>query len=270
MRVDFHINLVYHKFIMLNKEIPQERINKLKMVILDSDGVSLPRGTDILEKEGPDFYQAEIKTNKITDSLSEKINRLKKRLKVCISSGRGLIYLQSMYGKILGEGTILQAENGNLSLIGGKLMQHFDYDEKYFKKLAMIREEIKKLPIKGFEPKQFIMSVHAEREIPKVYEIVKKNDSEGDLKVMWNGEAFDVQKKIVSKGEGLKRLMEALGIQKEETIAIGDRINDKELIEVAGIGVSADAEKLKADYWTTGGQLGGEALVEYLLKNFNL
>ncbi|MDD2696937.1 MAG: HAD-IIB family hydrolase [Candidatus Pacebacteria bacterium] len=255
---------------MLNKEIPQQELNKLKMVVLDSDGVSLPRGTDILEKEGSDFYQAVIKTNKITDRLAEKLNRLKKRMKVCVSSGRGLIYLQSMYGKILGEGTILQAENGNLSLIEGRIMQHFEYKEKYFKKLATIREEIKKLPIKGFEPKQFIMSVHAEREIPEVYEIVKRNDPENELKVMWNGEAFDIQKKIVSKGEGLKRLMQELKIQKEETIAIGDRINDKELIEVAGIGISADADKLKADYWTTGEELGGEVLVEYLLKNLNL
>jgi len=87
---------------------------------------------------------------------------------------------------------------------------------------------------------------------------------------MWNGEAFDIQKKIVSKGEGLKRLMQTLKIQREETIAIGDRINDKELIEVAGIGVSADADRLKAEYWTTGEQLGGEVLVEYLLKNLNL
>ncbi len=255
---------------MLNKEISKEKLNKLKMAVLDSDGVSLPRGTDILEKEGPDFYQAIIKTNKITDQLAEKISRLKMRMKVCISSGRGLIYLQSMYGKILGEGTILQAENGNLSLIEGKIIQHFDYDEKYFKKLAAIREEIKKLPIKGFEPKQFIMSVHADREIPEVYEIVRRNDPENELKVMWNGEAFDIQKKIVSKGEGLRRLMEKLKIGKEETIAIGDRINDKELIETAGIGVSADADKLKAEYWTLGEKLGGETLVDYLLENLQV
>ena len=255
---------------MLNKEIPLQKLNKLKMIILDSDGVSLPRGTDILEKEGPDFYQAAIKTNKITDGLAEKLGRLKKRMVICMSSGRGLIYLQSMYGKILGEGTILQAENGNLSLIEGRIKQHFEYNGKYFKKMALIREEIKKLPIHGFEPKQFIMSVHADREITEVYEIVKRNDPENELRVMWNGEAFDIQKKIVSKGEGLKRLMQELKINREETIAMGDRINDKELLEMAGIGVSADINTLKAEYWTTGEQLGGEVLVEYLLKNFKL
>jgi HAD superfamily hydrolase (TIGR01484 family) len=254
---------------MLNKEIPKEKLNNLKMVILDSDGVSLPRGTQIIQKEGSDFYEVYIKTNKITDEFAEKVNRLKKKVKVCISSGRGLIYLQNMFGKILGKGTILQAENGNLSLVEGKIIQHFEYNERYFKKRAVIREEIQRLPIKGFEPKQFILSVHAEKEIPEVYEIVKRNDPEDELKVMWNGEAFDIQEKKVSKGEGLKRLMEELKIQRNQTIAIGDRINDKELLEVAGIGVSADQEKLKAEYWTTGEKLGGEVLVEYLLKNIS-
>lgn len=252
---------------MLNKNIPKEKLNNLKMIILDSDGVCLPRGTHIIEKETQEFYEAEIKTYKITDELARKINQLKKKIRVCISSGRGLIYLQSMYSKILGKGTILQAENGNLSLIEGKIVQHFDYNEEYFRKIAIIKQKISKLPIKGFEPKQFILSVHTEREIPEVYEIVKKSDSEGELRVMWNGEAFDIQKKIVSKGRGLKKLMKELKIQEKETIAIGDRINDKELLQVANIGVSADQEVLKAEYWTLGEKMGGEVLVEYLLKN---
>jgi HAD superfamily hydrolase (TIGR01484 family) len=252
---------------MLNKDISKDKLIKLKLFVLDSDGVSLPRGTDIIEKEGPDFYQAAIKTNKITDDLADKLNKLKKTMRICISSGRGLMYLQSMYGKILGGGTILQAENGNLSLIDGKIVQHFEYSENYFKKMAAIREEIKKLPIKGFEPKQFIMSVHSEKEFSEVYEIVKRNDPENDLRVMWNGEAFDIQRKNVSKGEGLKKLMELLCIEKDETIAIGDRINDKELIETAGIGVSADEKVLKADYWTSDEKMGGEILADYLIKN---
>ena len=252
---------------MLNKEISKEKLNKLKMLILDSDGVCLPRGTFIVEKETKNFYEANIKTYKISDELAEMINRLKKQMKICFSSGRGLIYLQNMFGKILGQGTIIQAENGNLSLIEGRVVQHFDYDESYFKKIATIKEEIKELAIKGFEPKQFILTVHADREIPQIYKIVKRNDPENELKTMWNGEAFDIQKKIVSKGEGLKRLMEVLKIEREQTIAIGDRINDKELIEAAGIGVSADPENLKAEYWTIGEKLAGEVLVEYLLKN---
>ena len=255
---------------MLNKEIPKEKLDKIKLLVLDSDGVALPRGTQIQERETSQFYEANIKTFKVSDEMADMLNKLKSRVQLCFSSGRSLIYLQNMYGKVLGRGTIIQAENGNLSLIEGKLVQHFDYDESYFKKIANIKEEIRPLPIKGFEPKQFILTVHSESEIPQVYDIVKKYDPEGELRVMWNGEAFDVQKKIVSKGKGLEKLLEFLNMQKEEVIAIGDRINDKELIETAGIGVSADIEGLKAEYWTTGDELGGEILVRYLLKNLNI
>lgn len=254
---------------MLNKEIPKNKLNNLKMLILDSDGVCLPRGTSIRERETGDSYQANIKTYRISDKMAKMINQLKKKLRICVSSGRGLIYLQNMFGKVIGEGTITQAENGNLSLMEGKIIQHFDYNEEYFKKIATIKEEIKELPIKGFEPKQFILTVHASREIPEVYQIVKTNDSEKELTTMWNGEAFDIQKKTVSKGEGLKRLIKTLNIKKENTIAIGDRINDRELINTAGIGVSADPKNLKAEYWTEKGKLGGETLVKYLLKNIS-
>lgn len=253
---------------MLNKQIAKDKLNKLKLLILDSDGVSLPRGTFITEKENEEgLYTAYIKTHCITDNLAEMIKQLKKKMKICFSSGRSLIYLQNMYGKVLGEGTIIQAENGNLSLIDGKIIQHFEYNENYFRKIALIKEEIKKLPIKGFEPKQFILTVHTDKEIPEVYQIVKKYDPEGELKIMWNGEAFDIQKKIVSKGEGLRRLMGFLEIKPEETIAVGDRLNDKEMIETAGIGVSADPNKLEAEYWVSGDRLAGEVLLEYLIKN---
>jgi hydroxymethylpyrimidine pyrophosphatase-like HAD family hydrolase len=85
--------------------------------------------------------------------------------------------------------------------------------------------------------------------------------------VLWNGEAFDIQKKEVSKGAGLKKLMEHLNIKREETIAMGDRINDKELLETAGIGVSADKETLPAEYWTEGQGMPGEILARYLWES---
>ncbi len=82
---------------------------------------------------------------------------------------------------------------------------------------------------------------------------------------MWNGEAFDIQRKGVSKGESLETMLKILAIEKDEVIAIGDRINDKELLDAAGIGVSADRKVLPAKYWTIGYGLPGEALTNYLL-----
>ena len=255
---------------MLNKSISKEKLNKIKLLILDSDGVSIPRGTIINEMNTKSSYKCFFRTRKITDEFIDQINELKKKkkIKICISSGRSLLYLQMMYEKIIDNETILQAENGNISLIKGNIKQHFKYNNKYFSKIAKIKKEIKHLPVTGFEPKQFILTVHAKREIFEVYKIVEKNDPEKELKVMWNGEAFDIQKKNVSKKSGLKDILTLLKIKKDEVIAIGDRINDKELLKIAGIGVSADIRKLKAEYYinTTKNELPGEILVDYLLK----
>jgi len=252
---------------MLNKEIPQEKLQNLKLLILDSDGVSIPRGTKISEKEEGNFYEVNFKTEKITDEFANLVNQLKKKIQICISSGRSLIYLQSMYDKIIGQGTILMAENGNLSLDNGQIIQHFLYDEEYFEKLAKIKKEVKRLDISGVEPKQFILTIHAPREILEVYEIVKKFDIDKKLRVMWNGEAFDVMAGNASKGEALKFLLQFFSIRSNNVIAIGDRVNDKELLEVAGVGVSADPQNLPAEFWTIGNFLPGEALVRYLLQN---
>jgi len=234
--------------------------DNIKLLILDSDGVSVPIGTEILETIEADYHKVVVKTNLITDVFAEKVNKLKKKLRVCVSSGRSLIYLQGMYSKVLGGGIILQAENGNLSLVDGRIVQHTVYDDAYFDKIYGIRREVSKLDIKGFEPKQFILTVHADREIPEVYDIVKKYDIDGSLKVMWNGEAFDIQKKSMSKGVGVKAITAYLDIDLDDVVTIGDKINDKEMISVAGVGVSTNKETLEANYYMT-----ADALVDYLM-----
>ena len=252
---------------MLNKKIPKEELDRIKLLVLDTDGVTIKRGTKIIEKDSEEYWSAEIKTSKISRELADMIKKLEERgLLVMISSGRSLVYLQSMYSRILGDGTILQAENGNLSMVGGKIIQHFDYSQKYFEKISRIKERIKKLPISGFEPKQFILTVHSPKEFGEVYKIVEEEDPEEELRVMWNGEAFDIQKKEISKGEGLKKIVDYMKID-DLVMAIGDRINDKELLDVADIGVSADKGNLKEEYWTTGEKMPGEQLIKYLIDN---
>lgn len=256
---------------MLNKDIPKEKLDLIKLVVFDSDGVSVPRGTQIREVITESSIEINAKTTFITDELTELLKRLRKRFTICISSGRALLYLQSMYNPILGKGTVLQSENGNISLVGGALIQHFEYDEQYFSTLASIKREVRmSLPIEGFEPKQFILSIHADEEIKEVYDIVKKYDKRNELKIMWNGEAFDIQRKEVSKAAGLKKLVEHLGISLEETIAIGDRINDKELLASACVSVSADKDAVPAEYWTEGDAMPGEVLARYLVEKMGL
>jgi len=248
----------------MNKEISAEKLNKLMFLILDSDGVLIPRGTKISQKEKGDEFMVRFSTKVISYDLAEKIKELSKFLTIYISSGRSMIYLQAMYAR-LGNSVGLIAENGSVAFDKGYFKQLADFPYGYFDLLNAIREDIKDLPILGFEPKQFILTVHCEKELREVYEIVARHDVFKHLKVMWNGEAFDIQYHKLSKASGLEKLE----FKREEMIAIGDRVNDKEMIEYAGIGVSADKEALPAEYWVEGKNLGGEILVNYLLNKLS-
>lgn len=68
------------------------------------------------------------------------------------------------------------------------------------------------------------------------------------------GRYLEFNKKGVNKGAGLESLAKRLGIDINDTIAIGDNYNDLTMIEKAGLGVgvknSADIIKEKADYIT--------------------
>ena len=255
---------------MLNKEIPFKKLQKIKMLILDSDGVTVERGTKIIEKEDENSLEVSVKANKISDRLADKINKLKKKMIICLASGRGLIWLQSMYSKIIDDRTVILAENGNIALINGELKQLFDYSAEYFTLRAKIRNEISKLPINGFEPKQIILTANCPYKINEIPTIIKKLDKKKQIRAMWvAGEAWDIQRKDVSKGAGIKKIARLLKLKKENLMAIGDGLNDKEMVEMAGIGVSAHIKEFKAPYHTVGKGLGGEILIDYLLEKLN-
>lgn len=63
---------------------------------------------------------------------------------------------------------------------------------------------------------------------------------EGECTVSYSSNRYMEFNKIgVDKGNGLKKLAEILGIDIEETIAVGDNYNDMPMLEVAGLSVAA-------------------------------
>ena len=74
----------------------------------------------------------------------------------------------------------------------------------------------------------------------------------------------------VNKGNAMKNIMEDENIPLSQVIAFGDGLNDKEMLETAGIGVAMDSSfealKLVADYVTTSNNESGvgEFLKKYL------
>jgi Cof subfamily protein (haloacid dehalogenase superfamily) len=82
----------------------------------------------------------------------------------------------------------------------------------------------------------------------------------------------DVMKEGVSKAYALQKLSESLGIMRKEIVAIGDQLNDIDLIEYAGLGIAVanaeDALKEKADIVTN--STNNEDAVSEAIESFLL
>jgi len=249
-------------------ELTAEDIKNLQLVCFDCDGVTVKKGTEIEETE----TTLSVKTAVLSERMLGKLIQLKKFFYLNFSSGRSLLYLERMYGKILWENASLTGEIGIFTLIDGKVIQHEYFSAKDLEILRLIKVDVRDLAkkdkrIRGFEPKQFLITVHCWEEVKEIYDILKKYDKESRYYCWWNGEAFDIGLKTLTKGSGLKRLCEYLKIDIENTIAIGNGPNDKDLVETAGIGVTTEPKWLETDFYTTGEQhLGGEELVDRLLE----
>ena len=186
-----------------------------------------------------------------------------------------MLYLKEMFGPLLWEKISLQGENGVFTLIKGQVIQHDRVTDEELETLRKIRGEIETVArnsknIRGFEPKQFLISVHCFSEEPAVAAIVKKINVENKFYIKWNSEAYDIFPKRFSKGSGLKNLAEILGIDVSQILVVGNDPNDQEAVAGSGISVTTSPNTLTANYYTEGKlDLGGEELVNHLLTIFD-
>src|SRR3989344_1508987 len=111
-------------------------------------------------------------------------------------------------------------------------------------------KEIKQIinkKIKGFEPKEFIITIHCTEKIPEIEEIVSKDPN---LYTVWNGEAYDVGvKNQQTKALGLRQTMKIFKLKKKNVMAMGDNYNDTELLKKSGISVSADKTRVNGSFF---------------------
>ena len=207
-------------------EMTKDDLKEIKMIVFDVDGVIVPRGTKIKQIGNTTTLETKI----IESKEIEQIKQLsKKGFLINISSGRGLYMLQEMFRKVL-PFVVLTYENGSATWHKGKIYQHinsFEYLNDIFPKLKQIINK----KIKGFEPKEFIITIHCTEKIPEIEEIVSKDPN---LYTVWNGEAYDV---------GLEKL------KKKNVMAMGDNYNDTELLKKSGISVSADKTRVNGSFF---------------------
>ncbi len=219
-------------------------ISNIKMIVFDVDGVIVPRGTKIKQVGNTTTLETKV----IAKKQIEQIKKLHERgFLINISSGRGLYMLQEMFREIL-PFVSLTYENGSATWHQGKIYQHvnsFEYLKDVFPKLADVASKNK--DVKGFEPKEFIITIHCEKQIKEIEEIVQKY---AKLVTVWNGEAYDIQiKKDQTKAVGLRHVIEIFKLKKENVMAIGDNYNDHELLEESGMPISADKSRVNGEFY---------------------
>ena len=244
-------------------QMSKRDLEQIKMIVFDVDGVLVPRGTKIKQVGNTTTLQIKV----IHKKQIEQIKELYKRgFLINISSGRTLYILQEMFRDIL-PFVSLTYECGSATWYKGKIYQHinsFEHMRNIFPKLKKLAH--KNVHIKGFEPKEFIISIHCVKRMKEIENIVKKD---GGLVTVWNGEAYDILiKKRQSKALGLRHVIKIFKLRKRNVLAIGDNHNDLELLRESGIPVSADRSIVKGKFHVPleGEFLPADLLMQRILK----
>jgi HAD superfamily hydrolase (TIGR01484 family) len=225
-------------------QLTEKDLEQIKMIVFDVDGVLVPRGTKIKQTGNTTTLETKV----IQEKQIEQIKELSEMgFLINISSGRGLYMLQEMFRGIL-PFVSLTYENGSATWYKGKIYQHvnsFEYLKDIFPKIAKVAK--KNENVKGFEPKEFIITLHCKKQIKEIENIVKEY---AKLITLWNGEAYDIQiKKDQTKAVGLRQVMKIFKLQKENIMAIGDNYNDNELLQESGMPISADKSRVKGKFY---------------------
>ena len=229
--------------VVLNDKI-KNRLKKIKFIILDIDGVTVPRGTKIKQISN----NMHMRIRKIPKSEIEKIKQLAKKGYIMgVNSGRGLYLLQDIFRPVL-ENLVITYENGSATYYKGKIYQHVNSHSK-LNKIQLELEKIKNKDIQGFEPKEFIITIHCKKRIKEIENTINKHKG---IYWIWNGEAYDVGiKEVQTKGYGLKHVMKILKLKKSQILFVGDNYNDVPLGKEVGFVVSADKSRLKGDLYVS-------------------
>jgi hydroxymethylpyrimidine pyrophosphatase-like HAD family hydrolase len=174
-------------------------------------------------------------------------------------------YLIESYGNSVNS---LQAEIGMYTQINQLRIKNYELNIEQRSKIEKIRGEIGKLEnknIKGFEPKEYLITLHCQDRVEEVEELVKKYDINNELFCWWNEEAYDIGVNGVNKATGLQKLIDKLELKMVNVMTVGNGINDENMTAVAGVDISTDQKHLQADFVAYGEELGGEKVIDKIL-----
>lgn len=159
-------------------------------------------------------------------------------VEVVLASGNTACFMDALCRMTGTSGTFI-GENGGVYRIGfpGELHIHGD-QAVCLEAFQLIREHYldSGTPLQLLSPQYRFADVAFSRNVPP--EEVKELLSGYEIQVIDTGFAIHLQVKGVNKATAFMDLANDLGIPPDEFLAIGDAINDVEMLEAAGIGVT--------------------------------
>lgn len=190
--------------------------------------------------------------------------------RIAICSGKPTYYLCGFMRQVGLSSPILVGENGAVIQMGVDLPPReyhvAPYSDAAKRSIRLLREAIEQaVPGMWYQPNEVGLTPFPrnEQEFDAVQGAIDAlSDEIRDVIVYRHCDSFDITPQGITKKSGLARLGALLGIAPEETIAVGDGVNDYPMFEYAGhaVGVHVkDADKVNVNFASA-----GEAL-EYLL-----
>lgn len=168
-----------------------------------------------------------------------------KRHTTCIRGELQELVLDTLFGSACW----FTLHNGGVSYYDGAKVSPEDFQyhnvPPYFQALVKQWDE----PVLDFEPfcrgvdeiEQISVFFHSEQELARCRQIFQDT---GLVETAWASSCYmELYHAQAGKGRGLVKLARILGIDPQETIAIGDTANDSSIIQAAGLGLATDNAK---------------------------
>lgn len=197
----------------------------IRLAVFDLDGTLAPIGGPIPAD--------------IVDALRTLENR---GVRIALCSGKPVFYLCGLLRQLGLKAPILLGENGADIQIGVDLppQVHFQlpYSQQAKADLRFLRNGLEALlPHLWYQPNVVMLTPFSWD--PKEHSIMQAffdahPERTQELDIYHHVDCFDLVPKGISKSEGLRLLGQKLGIAPEETVAVGDGVNDYPMFAYAG------------------------------------
>jgi phosphoglycolate phosphatase (TIGR01487 family) len=193
-------------------------------------------------------------------------------VEVVLASGNTSCFMDALC-RMIGTRGIFIAENGGVYRIGFEGPLYLDGDQSLPREAFGILEthfRKKGVTLQLYSDRYRFTDIAFARTVSS--EEVKEVLSGMKIKVVDTGYAIHLQTPDINKGTALVRLSAEIGLTPVDFLAIGDSVNDREMLQNAGIGVAvanANSSAQEVADWITQKKYG-EGVVEAIQKYWSI